>query len=79
MDYINKKRKSEFQIPEKSESFPKDNRTEIKYKSNIIKNKEDNDSMNALVDTCFNNFINGDTNNLIENYNLLKQKFFDSI
>ena len=79
MDYINKKRNSEFQIPEKSESFPKDNRNEIKYKSNIIKNKEDNDSMNALVDTCFNNFINGDTNNLIENYNLLKQKFFDSI
>ena len=79
MDYINKKRKPDFQMPEKAESFHKDNKTEVKYKSNIIKNKEDNDSMNALVDTCFNNFINGDTNNLIENYNLLKQKFFDSI
>ena len=79
MDFINKKRKTDFQIQEKSESFTKENKAEIKYKSNIIKNKEDNDSMNALVDTCFDNFINGDTNNLIENYNLLKQKFFDSI
>ena len=45
--------------------------------------KEDNNSiksdMNKLIDDCFDDFINGKTNNLIENYNLLKQKFYEAI
>ena len=49
-------------------------------KIKIINDKDENiDSMNKLVDECFNDFIKGDTKALIENYNLLKLKFFDSL
>ena len=45
----------------------------------LINNNDNNESMKKLVDECFNDFIKGETNKLIENYNLLKQKFYESI
>ena len=42
------------------------------------KNKN-NSEMDKLIDDCFNDFMNSNTNKLFENYNLLKQKFYELI
>ena len=47
--------------------------------NNSINNEGKNASMNKLIDECFNDFIKGNTNKLFEDYNLLKQKFYESI
>ena len=79
MDFINKKRKIGYENSEKS-NIIKDNISEsYNPTDNLIINNENKDSMKELVDECFDNFIKGNTNKLIENYNLLKQKFFESV
>ena len=47
--------------------------------NNSMNNEGKNTSMNKLIDECFNDFIKGNTNKLFEDYNLLKQKFYESI
>ena len=42
------------------------------------KNKN-NSERDKLIDDCFNDFMNSNTNKLFENYNLLKQKFYELI
>ena len=74
--YTGKKRNSEYEIPFKSDFISRNQN----IKDNNLENKEvNNDEFKILNDECFNNFIKGDTNKLIENYNLMKQKFYDSI
>ena len=53
----------------------------IKKKDKSIENKKGNFEidMNKLIDDCFDNFINDNTNKLFENYNLLKQKFYEIV
>ena len=51
----------------------------IKIKENeIVENTNSND-MKKVIDDCFDDFIKGNTNKLYENYNLLKQKFYEII
>ena len=49
------------------------NKMKIKSKENEIIESTNSNDMKELIDDCFNDFINGNTNKLYENYNLLKQ------
>jgi hypothetical protein len=51
----------------------------IKSKENEIIESTNSNDMKKVIDDCFNDFINGNTNKLYENYNLLKQKFYEII
>ena len=75
---IGKKRYLEY---EKEESeYINNNKTENKItNNNYINDKGKDTSMNKLIDECFNDFVKGNTNKLFEDYNLLKQKFYESI
>ena len=55
------------------------NKMKIKSKENEIIESTNSNDMKELIDDCFNDFINGNTNKLYENYNLLKQKFYEII
>ena len=62
---------------------------EILYQPDIINNQnedekfqkkeENNATMHKLIDDCYDNLVKGNTNELIENYNMLKQKFYESV
>ena len=78
---IGRKRNPDIGLSMSSENINNDkNDKNVKNEQNyLINNNDNNDSMKKLVDECFNDFIKGETNKLIENYNLLKQKFYESI
>ena len=58
-----------------------DNKKEEKNKDekNMTPENNKNNEMKRIIDDCFNDFINGNTNKLLENYNLLKQKFYEVV
>ena len=73
-------------IGKKRNIEPKDlldnnNKKDIKIipKENKIEENKNSNDIKKIVDDCFDDFINGNTNKLYENYNLLKQKFYEII
>ena len=73
--FIGKKRNTEHK------EIDINNQNEVKTKNKNYKNIDDknNNDMKKIIDECFNDFNNGNTNKLFENYNLLKQKFYEVI
>ena len=74
---IGKKRYLENDNPESEYINNKSDNTISNNK--FINDKSKDTSMNKLIDECFNDFIKGNTNKLLEDCNLLKQKFYESI
>ena len=74
------KRRPDFDKYNNETFYYEDNNKEHNKNFNkYLNNKDTNIFMNKLVDECFNDFLIGNTNKLIEDYNLLKQKFYESI
>ena len=73
--FIGKKRNTEHKEIENNNQ--KENKT--KKENNKNDDFKNNDDMNKIIDDCFNDFINGNSNKLFENYNLLKQKFYEVV
>ena len=57
----------------------KQNETKTKNESEQKDDEKNNNDMKNVIDDCFDDFINGNTSKLFENYNLLKQKFYEII
>ena len=56
-----------------------ENEEEIKDTLKSKNNTNKNELSKNLVENCFNNFINGNTEELIHNYSALTQQFYESM
>ena len=74
--FIGKKRNMDFE-PLNDNNIEND--IKDKEVDEVKEKNKTNSEMDKLIDDCFNDFMNGNTNKLFENYNLLKQKFYELI
>ena len=64
--FIGKKRNIEHKAINSNNKKEEKNKDE----KNMIPENNKNNEMKRIIDDCFNDFINGNTNKLLENYNI---------